>query len=243
MEIKDLNSFSAKHITALERERRLHPPTEVLIPLQFHFSVRPAKSAFRQLSDGQHVVQQILENTLEGWLLRPVDVWLMRKEFLSLEKNEKELLAFLNKYGWWDSHPQTPVCDFWELQEVLRMVLLGSPRARGQMLSRRMFAGLPGPLATRLTASFDYEGGVPKYVAETDRCLDAIVTSIQVDLVRGVKFGECVRPDCHEIFDIRSKHERKYCGERCRHLEVMRHRRENKRQKMSRIGNRRGRRA
>jgi hypothetical protein len=69
-------------------------------------------------------------------------------------------------------------------------------------------------------------------VAETDTTLDALLASVHLDCIRGAKFRRCARRDCPEgdrIFEVKSKHVRKYCSPYCAHLVSLRRIRAGKR--------------
>jgi hypothetical protein len=224
---------------ALARESRQHPPQEVLVPMQFPLSIPKAKSEILEVKKDDWAVRQVQAKSWKGRIPHPVDVWQMRKDFLSLEQRENELLTFLNKYGWWGSAGPIPVSDFWELQELISMALCWPPKERGRLLSRRMFKGLPGLLFRQFNASFEYEDGKPKFVIETEGCMDALVASVQIDLARKREFRLCARhPECKEIFEISSARNKKYHNSACRSLDAMRRYRDTKRQKMARIKSR-----
>jgi len=148
---------------------------------------------------------------------------------------------FLNKYGWWGSDGPIPVSHFWELQELISTALCLTPKGRGRLLSRRMFKGLPGLLSVQFIASFEYVDGGPRFVIETDGCMDALLASIQIDLARKREYRHCARQGCEEIFEVTSARDKKYHNGDCRSLDAMRRSRDRKRQKMARIKSRKAR--
>jgi hypothetical protein len=235
MDLRDLESIYKDEMAARAKASRQHPPQEIAVPMQFPFSIRKAKSEILEVKENDWVVQQVQENSWRGRIPYPVDVWQMRKDFLSLKRSSNELLTFLNKYGWWDSVEPIPLSDVWDLQELISMALCLPPKGRGRLLSRRMVKGLPGPLSVQFIASFEYEDGKPRFVIETDGCLDALLASVQIDLARGREFRLCARPDCRQIIEISSARNKKYHDSACRSLDAMRRYRDNKRQKIARI--------
>jgi hypothetical protein len=83
-------------------------------------------------------------------------------------------------------------------------------------------------MSTRYTIEFRWTGSPAwngaQHVAliETKDILATIVATIQIDHLRGAKFGICARADCPRFFEIKSRHIRKYCSYDCAHLETVR---------------------
>ncbi len=73
-------------------------------------------------------------------------------------------------------------------------------------------------------------------VIETTNAISAILTTIELDHLRGAKVGSCARADCPAFFEITSSHKRKYCTQYCAHLASQR--RTRKRQKRAASQNR-----
>ena len=230
----DIRKFASHLVLEWQNETRLHPPKAIQSPLQFPFLIVRAKSRIRQTKGGQRLIQQHVDLSARGLHPEPIDPWRMREEFVALKRDESKLLAFLDKYGLWTREKLADVDDFWDFQETLRDMLLCGKQLRGQLLSRSAFGKLPGLLARKLTIDFEYDKGVPRFVVRTLGCLDAIIASLQIDSVLGTPSRKCLRDDCPVVFR-ETRRNRKYCGESCRHLEVMRNRRKTKREKMSRI--------
>jgi hypothetical protein len=61
--------------------------------------------------------------------------------------------------------------------------------------------------------------------------VSAIFATIEIDHLRGAKFGVCARTDCPKFFEITSRHSRKYCSQYCAHLESVRRTRGRQRKK------------
>jgi hypothetical protein len=61
---------------------------------------------------------------------------------------------------------------------------------------------------------------VPK--VEANGIYDALCLTVQIDLLREVEFRKCKRPDCNEIFEVTSRHQRDYHTQYCAHLESVR---------------------
>lgn len=180
------------------------------------------------------MIQQRVDLSARGLHPKPINPWRMREEFVALKRDDSKLLAFLDKYGLWTHKKLAAVDEFWDFQETLRDMPLCAPQLRGQLLSRSAFSKLPGLLARTLTIDFEYDKSAPRFVVRTRGCLDAIIASLQIDSVLGTPTRKCLRDDCPVVFR-ETRRDRKYCGEACRHLEVMRNSRKEKREKMSRI--------
>jgi hypothetical protein len=153
------------------------------------------------------------------------DAWAMRREFLGLKHDSWALLGFLRKWGLWDekrlgSSNLAPGANagiqnvvfpegIWELQSSYRAALVSPP---SEWLSKRV-APFNGAYASPT---------YPHFILEHSRCRFAIEATIAIDLLRKIRFHKCKRDDCPEIFEIRSRHKRRYCGQYCAHLESMR---------------------
>jgi hypothetical protein len=240
MDLRYLAKLYKSEMDLLARERRQHPPQEILVPMKFPLSIPKVKSEILEVKKDDWVVRQVKEKSWKGHILHPFDVSQMRKDFLSLKHQKSELLTFLNKYGWWGSDEPIPVSDFWELQELILTALCLGPKGRGQLLSRRMFKGLPGPLSVQFVASFQYEDGKPKFVIETEGCMHALVASVQIDLAQERKYRHCARPGCEEIFEVK-KREKTHHSPHCQTLHAMQRYRDRKRQRMAKIKGRKAR--
>jgi len=64
----------------------------------------------------------------------------------------------------------------------------------------------------------------------TDTAIDAILASVFVDTLNA-DFQLCEFPDCPNVFEVTSDHDRRYCGHACAHKAGMRRRREAERER------------
>ena len=80
----------------------------------------------------------------------------------------------------------------------------------------------------------DWYGARNLAVIETTDALSAIVTTIELDHLRGAKFGACARTDCPQFFEITSNHKRKYCSQYCAHFASVRRTRARQKRVVSR---------
>jgi hypothetical protein len=173
-----------------------------------------------------------------------LDAWKVREEFLSL-KSEADFLGFLNRVGRF-SAGIAPDSGLWDLQDlkgwqqVFREFLKSSP------------ATWPNYLVTLAAAVPAFN--VSLIAMEVDVCLksrlhmrlswprrtaviwvleavSAILVTIYIDHLRGLRFRFCARRDCRRPFEITSGHRRKYCEQYCGHLESLRRMRKRQRRK------------
>jgi hypothetical protein len=136
------------------------------------------------------------------------NAWHMRDDFLRLQPNLESALAFLNKWGSWDFGEFVSLTDLIRLQEAMR---------EGLMHPDRWFASqysVP-PLWHRRPQ-------LPFPTIVTDKCEIALCLTVTFDLIRKAKFKICARPDCAQPFELKSKHERRFCSRKCSHLELVR---------------------
>ena len=85
----------------------------------------------------------------------------------------------------------------------------------------------------------DWYGAKQMAVIETFDVVSTIMVTIELDHLRGAKFGVCARHDCPQFFEITSRHKRKYCSSGCAHLVAVRRvrkRQQNTSQAQARIG-------
>jgi len=64
-------------------------------------------------------------------------------------------------------------------------------------------------------------------VAQLDvrSALEAMLATVYVDHIVGIKFQVCALHDCSEVYEVSSKHERMYCSQACAHKASVRKRR------------------
>jgi hypothetical protein len=72
---------------------------------------------------------------------------------------------------------------------------------------------------------FDWEKRAPRPTITTVCFWNAVLLSLQIDLVQGTRFKTCARPDCGIPYPISNRHEHKYCSQYCGHLESLRRKR------------------
>ncbi len=55
--------------------------------------------------------------------------------------------------------------------------------------------------------------------------LEAILATAYIDGLRGINYQLCALPDCSQVYEVSSKHERQYCSQACAHKASVRRRR------------------
>jgi hypothetical protein len=192
-------------------------------------------------------------NANEDYQGKPVLLqgWECRDEFFKLPQNENSLLAFLAKVGVWSSI-RAPTTGHWS-KEVMRHArdkrgplpiqvdeiwnwrkMLGDAlvKRRGFIKEqapartpRTLADALWGvPRSNKFSLSFELEGN-PKGIATVKDAHHMLLTTVYVDIVRGLGFKYCQRSDCGAPFPVTSKHKRKFCTHECGHLETVRRKR------------------
>jgi hypothetical protein len=162
-------------------------------------------------------------------------------DFMSL-KTESDFINFLNQVGRFSSLDQVEKGQGWRLRELIACQTFfaelakhppesWNERAKRSVLNdsyagRAILNAIV--MSTRYTIEFRWTGSPAwngaQHIAliETKDVLATIVATIQIDHLRGAKFGICARADCPRFFEITSRHIRKYCSYDCAHLETVR---------------------
>jgi hypothetical protein len=182
-----------------------------------------------------------------GGAPKAYDAWELRAEFLRLRPEAdgpKLLLEFLDKVGMFDkpepedadenphilgggysvkfegirldfrSQPRRDYWHFWEMQRIFAEEM----RSR----TSRQFDAYELPLRFRRGRRGSYAE-----IAATS-FMQAVITTIKIDHLRGAKFQKCGRLDCGTIFPVLGNRSRKYCRWYCGHLESVRRQRRTK---------------
>ena len=194
----------------------------------------------------------------ERWLLspgsRPKAVesrdfpWTLRDRFLRLRRDEAELVEFLNLAGGWGtsggrilvydglppSQERFPVSEFWEWQDICRL-LMTNPLAFWDDTCPRLDQEKQAVL-NDFTVRLQMTVANKRFraITEVTGTLRLILLSIFIDLLNHAKFRQCARPDCFAIFQIETRHRRIYCSQYCGHLESVRRNRRPKKMALRR---------
>jgi hypothetical protein len=140
---------------------------------------------------------------------QPGDPWELRDDFLRLDDSVDAALAFLNKWGRWNSEPFIELAECHQLHLAIRAAIGNEPE--GWFADRHAL-----PIDWRFNSDFPYFGVL------TDKIESALRMTVTADLLNGAKFLTCARPDCGQPFKVNSKHARKYCSPNCGHMEAVR---------------------
>ena len=209
-----------------------------------------SKRAFEQQDGARRRPRDAFFVTEERVTVKPLsqrvhlDAWKVREDFLSL-KGEADFLGFLNRVGGF-SAGMAPDSGLWDLndlkgwQRVFRGFLKCSPAMWPNYLvaletaspgfNARLIAmevDLCFKTRLRIWLSWQRRSAVIR-VAEA---VSAILVTIYIDHLRGLRFRFCARRDCRRPFEITSRHKRKYCQQYCAHLESLRRMRNRRRRK------------
>jgi hypothetical protein len=171
------------------------------------------------------------------------DAITLRERFMEL-KTDQQFLDFLNLVGKFTSLTEAERSYGWSLkelmgcQEMFRELATRSPEtwreyAQGLISPNSIVhRGIVSAVAVSSKHKIEFHwkdrppvgwyGARNLAVIETTDAISAIVTTIELDHLRGAKFGTCARKDCPKFFEITSKHRRKYCTQECAHLASIR---------------------
>lgn len=185
-----------------------------------------------------------------------LDGWQCRDEFFRLPQTENSLLGFLSKVGvfnspgialgQWskevrqhfrDKHPlPLPVDEMWGWRKTLKESLVKRKRfiaqnapawPRTRTLTEALYRG---SRSNKFLLSFELEKNPEGVVTITD-ARHMLLTTVYVDIVRGLGFKYCQRPDCGAPFAVTNNHEKLYCEQYCGHLENLRKKRQEAKRK------------
>ncbi len=171
------------------------------------------------------------------------DGYAVRKGFMEL-RNEKDCLEFLNRYGRFSQLREVDMHSGWTFNALMKWQEVFANLARlgldkwGQYADSLMTPE-HGPNIRAVLGALTWTGNSitfrrndlglrsvkhAKYIGaiQTEDVVSTIFTTLQIDHVRGARFGVCARKDCPRFYEIKSQHERKYCGPKCAHLETVR---------------------
>jgi len=195
-----------------------HIKTLLSAPLELVFFTTPAVSDFRVDSDDANtaVFSQRPNFKLHG---RRLDPWQVRDELFSIS-SVNQLWLFLERTGLF----ATRISDFTGLQEwkdLFKLLMVNNPASwpglKGDFAQQKLSLVLRSQLPR-----FEVQWGkdMHKIVLKTGSTLTAILASIEVDHLRGVKYAFCQREDCGKPYPSRSN--KKFCDYECAHLHTVR---------------------
>jgi hypothetical protein len=88
---------------------------------------------------------------------------------------------------------------------------------------RLWLAGIPGSAMIMPESTFTHANASTRQrqtlAADvwTYSTLEAILATAYIDGLNGINYRRCASPDCQELYEVSSKHERKYCSQPCAH--------------------------
>jgi hypothetical protein len=126
-----------------------------------------------------------------------------------------------------EGHPPSVSVDaMWAFRKSLRESLQNRKKfIETRAPARRLQTGLEALLPVdKFDLSFELEKNPEGVVTVTD-ARHMLLTTVYVDVIRGLRFKYCQRSDCGAPFAVTSEHERKFCTQYCGHLESIRKKR------------------
>jgi hypothetical protein len=106
--------------------------------------------------------------------------------------------------------------DFQEWRDLLRAAMK-SKIANWPSLAKRFPLRKVSLLTEPFPFRIQWRNAVPVGVADVRTAVQAVITSIQIDMLRGARFRYCARKNCGRVFEVKSRHDRIYCGYPCAH--------------------------
>jgi hypothetical protein len=149
---------------------------------------------------------------------RELDPWDLRDAFLAwLPEDWKNFLSLAGSF----STSALDQGEFMEWQGLLREALKLPPRKWPQ-LQKRFDPNKVEKFLAPLRIEFEWDKESPRAHIATMRSLDAIIATIQLDLLQGAQFKTCARHDC-DAPPFRGDDPRKqFCSHECAHLAAVR---------------------
>jgi hypothetical protein len=149
---------------------------------------------------------------------RLIDGWSLRDQFLSC--SPKHWRSFIDAVGVPDAG-MLGEKEFGKWQGVIREAMV-KPPSEWRSLAARFDPGVAYRLFGELPLRFQWEP-IPVAKVRTGSPLQAIIATIQLDVLAGSQFRYCKRNDCTAPpFKLESRHERVYCSSDCAHLVAVR---------------------
>jgi hypothetical protein len=204
----------------------------------------PIRPIFAVVS-GTWVEREDLDDHEHGWQFSPkrttnelaeLNPWEVRDKFLRLRHDDRDALrTFLWTTGsfCWLDHRPIAESELWQFQAVIREQLL-NPRVSENRTRRA--TELENIIHNRiqrhvLNINVGFEDGSLVGEAEAINTFDAILSTIFLDRLKNLRFKVCQRPDCAAIYELTSRHNRKFCSYDCAHLMTVRRSRTGKKRR------------
>lgn len=161
-----------------------------------------------------------------------LDALALRAEFLHI-KDAKGLQAFLARTGPFESNEKR-FSDLGGWQSLIRALLCAEPKNWAKVAAATSPALADSLLRYRnqlVHLPLDSPDGAPKVHANST--LDAIIATLLVDYLNGVRYGMCARKDCGKLYRMTTKRRRIFCSQYCGHLVSLRKKRSAKQARKS----------
>lgn len=176
----------------------------------------------------------------------------VRKEFSELRHDRDALRNFLRKTGafcWINEYRPITESELWQFQAAIREQLLNPTVSENRIklatdgilpfdptdkrameeASRKAWSAMTFEwvIHNRIQArvmniNIGLEDGTLVGEAEAHNTFDAMLSSIFIDRLKKLRFKVCKRPDCAAIYELSSRHKRKFCSYECAHLMAVR---------------------
>jgi hypothetical protein len=178
----------------------------------------------------------------------------LRERFMGL-RTEEQFLKFLNQFGRFSPLAEAERTYGWQMRDLVGCQEMFSELAKRSPETWNEYANslispkssVPQGIVAAVVSSSEHEiefrwKGSPQRdwmgarnigMIKANNVVEAILTTIEVDHLRGTQLKGCARPDCKQFFEPTSNHKRIYCTQYCAHLESLRRMR--KRQKSKRV--------
>jgi uncharacterized protein YutD len=165
-----------------------------------------------------------------------LDPWEVRMEFLGLRHDDRDALRnFLHKTGafCWINYRPIAETELWQFQAAIRQQLLKPTVSENRIKRATEFeTAIHNRIQVHLmNINVGFEDGTLVGEAEALNTFDAILSTIFIDRLRKLRFKVCSRPDCATIYELTSRHKRKFCSYDCAHLMTVRRSRKGKKKK------------
>jgi hypothetical protein len=181
--------------------------------------------------------------------VKPELVWRLRGEFLALTSFE-DWKAYHRRNQKWIFSPEW--AEWAMLRELFKDLLTLKPSSWHERLKqaykREVLTWIGTPsyrVRTNPFCEVDFRlkveeplkdgepgrDGEPYLGMKVKDLKDAFLASVYLDHLSGRRWKRCARQDCPRIFEVQTRHKKKFCEESCAHLVAVRNCRKNKQKK------------
>jgi len=112
-----------------------------------------------------------------------VDPWKVREKFVSMRRDEEQLLMFLNEIGSWDLLPSLSVRDYWEWQDIFEAIRSNPGNWRGLATSMSLSKGQRLSKVPNYHLLLQPQGEFKSAIfsCANHSVLDAMIASVHID--------------------------------------------------------------